>query len=71
MYTIELLDSRAASRSLVEAVVDILLIQPVNWDQVIYSPAKVLSTMSSAGLDIFPYIYLLNFGPETGLMGCM
>ena len=31
-YTGELLDSRTISGSLVQAVVDMILIQPVNWD---------------------------------------
>jgi len=67
-YTSELLDNRTASGSLVEAVVDMLLIQPVNWDRVVSSLTKALPSFSANQSGISPCMRLLNFGPGTGLM---
>jgi Beta-ketoacyl synthase, N-terminal domain len=64
----ELLDGGTASGLLVEAVVDMLLIQPVNWDRVVSSLAKVLPASSDIKLGDPSCIRLLNFGPGTGLM---
>jgi len=63
----ELLDSRTTSGLLVEAVVDMLLVQPVNWDRVVSSLANALP-ISDIEFGNSPCIRLLNFGPGTGLM---
>jgi len=69
-HTGELLDSRAISGSLVERVVDMLLIQPVRWDRVLSSLAGSLARMCGPEHGNSPYIRLLNFGPGTGLLKC-
>ena len=59
-YTGEVLDDRTPS--LVEAVVDMILTQPVNWERVVSSLAD------TPNLDTSLCIRLLNFGPGTALV---
>lgn len=58
-FTGEILDHRISSGSLVVLVVDMLLIQPVNWDLVVNSLLKATPRDVS--------VRLVNFGPGMGI----
>lgn len=64
-YTGDLLDNKTTPGSLVEAVVDMIIIQPINWDRVTSSIASTIDNRRDKALST---IRLLNFGPGTGLM---
>jgi hypothetical protein len=67
-YTGELLDSYStSSKSLIESVIDMVVVEPVNWDHVV---SRLVQSTSPSAQTAQP-IALINFGPGNGIVRSM